>query len=130
MSPSPKPTVRVLVVEQRPDARLFVTRLFRQAGFDVSPFATAREAFASALQNAPDVLVTDVASVVARVGGDELDGHLANAPSLSAGVQLALIERVREAGLRLLFSDLHAEPFNGARLAIGAARLAPRPPLH
>src|SRR5207249_1368445 len=52
--------LRVLVVEDEPDAREFLTTLLTRFGADVIPAGSAREALAGLESGRPDVLVTDL----------------------------------------------------------------------
>jgi CheY-like chemotaxis protein len=122
--------VRVAIVEPGDAARNFVARMFREAGFDVACFATTPAALAWAASHAPDLVVTGVASLVTRVGGDAVTRLLAAPPPARGPLQAALAERVREAGVGLLLADVGAEPFSAARLIAGASRLAARPAAH
>ena len=60
-APSMLERLRVLVVEDEPDAREFLTTLLRRFGADVIPAASVEEALAGLAAKRPDVLVTDLA---------------------------------------------------------------------
>ena len=59
-APSMLERLRVLVVEDEPDAREFLTTLLTRFGADVIPAASVREALAGLESGRPDVLVTDL----------------------------------------------------------------------
>jgi len=59
--PSMLERLRVLVVEDEPDAREFLTTLLTRFGADVIPAASVQEALAGLEARRPDVLVTDLA---------------------------------------------------------------------
>jgi CheY-like chemotaxis protein len=121
--------VRVLLVESKPTSRAAMSHMLRSAGFEVCPFETAGEALACALGDAPEVVVTGAADVLAQMGGDELVGAFEGEPPAVRAALLALMaERMGETGLRLLFSRAEAGGFEGARFVVGAARLAGRGP--
>ena len=62
--PAPEPSTLqrlcVLVVEDEPDAREFLTTLLTRFGADVIPAASVQEALAGLESGRPDVLVTDL----------------------------------------------------------------------
>ena len=60
-APSMLERLRVLVVEDEPDAREFLTTLLRRFGADVVPASSVQEALAGLAARRPDVLVTDLA---------------------------------------------------------------------
>ena len=59
--PSTLERLRVLVVEDEPDAREFLTTLLTRFGADVIPASSVQEALAGLEATRPDVLVTDLA---------------------------------------------------------------------
>lgn len=60
--------IRVLVVEDEPDAAEFVTNLLESHGADVVSAASAREALEAVVQARPDILISDI-------GLPEMDGY-------------------------------------------------------
>jgi len=60
--------IRVLVVEDEPDAAEFVTNLLESHGADVVSAASAREALEAVAQARPDILISDI-------GLPEMDGY-------------------------------------------------------
>ena len=60
--------IRVLVVEDEPDAAEFVTNLLESHGADVVSAASAREALAAVAHARPDILLSDI-------GLPEMDGY-------------------------------------------------------
>jgi PAS domain S-box-containing protein len=60
--------VRVLVVEDEPDAAEFVTNLLEQHGADVVSAASAREALEAVAHSRPDILLSDI-------GLPDMDGY-------------------------------------------------------
>jgi len=51
---------RLLIVEDEPDLRSYLTRLFSKAGYAVEPVGDAETALTSLESNAPDIMITDV----------------------------------------------------------------------
>lgn len=91
------------------------------------PFATAGEALACVRDDAPEVVVTGAAAVLARLGEDALARGLDDEPPLVRAALLALTKHyVGEAGLRLLFSRAEAGGFEAARVAVVVGRMAAR----
>jgi len=72
-------SIRVLLVEDEPDAAEFVKRLLELHGADVTVASSAREALAVISRSEPDILVSDI-------GLPEMDGY-------------ELIERIRRKGV-------------------------------
>jgi CheY-like chemotaxis protein len=60
--------IRVLVVEDEPDAAEFVTNLLESHGADVVSAASAREALEAVVHTRPDILISDI-------GLPEMDGY-------------------------------------------------------
>ena len=60
--------IRVLVVEDEPDAAEFVTNLLESHGADVVNAASAREALEAVVDARPDILISDI-------GLPEMDGY-------------------------------------------------------
>jgi CheY-like chemotaxis protein len=60
--------IRVLVVEDEPDAAEFVTSLLEQHGADVVSAASAREALEAVAHSRPDILLSDI-------GLPDMDGY-------------------------------------------------------
>jgi CheY-like chemotaxis protein/two-component sensor histidine kinase len=60
--------IRILVVEDEPDAAEFVTKLLESHGADVVNAASAREALEAVVHARPDILVSDI-------GMPEMDGY-------------------------------------------------------
>jgi CheY-like chemotaxis protein len=61
-------SIRVLVVEDDPDAAEFVTNLLQSHGAEVVSAASAREALEAVAQSRPDILISDI-------GLPEMDGY-------------------------------------------------------
>ncbi|MEO5722649.1 MAG: PAS domain-containing protein [Chthoniobacterales bacterium] len=78
--------LRVLVVDDEPDARELLRRMLEDCGAHVSSAASAAEAFAAAVAETPEVLVSDI-------GMAEVDGY-------------ELLKRLRAAGI----GDRHKMP--------------------
>jgi CheY-like chemotaxis protein len=117
------------LVESKSASRAAMSHMLRSAGFEVCPFETACEALACAPGDAPEVVVTGAAAVLAQLGGDELvDAFEGEPPTVRAALLALMADRLGEAGLRLLFARAQAGGFEGARFVVGAARLASRRP--
>jgi PAS domain S-box-containing protein len=80
-SPPDLKGIKVLAVDDEPDARMLLTTLFQQCGAEVRTCSSTSEAIALLDEYEPDVLVSDI-------GMPEEDGY-------------ALIRRVRELGKRI-----------------------------
>ena len=53
--------IKILLVEDTPDARVYISRLFHRAGAQVLTAASAQEARKILLHEEPDVIVSDIA---------------------------------------------------------------------
>jgi CheY-like chemotaxis protein len=53
--------IKILLVEDTPDARVYISRIFHRAGAEVLSAASAQEARQILLHEEPDVIVSDIA---------------------------------------------------------------------
>lgn len=123
--------VRVLVVDDEPDARDVIATMLRQAGADVSLAGSAAEAF-SLLETLPlDVLISDVAmpgedghSLMRRVRDSGAPFATIPALALTAYAALADAHRAEAAGFQVHLP----KPAEPRKLSAVVARLAHRMP--
>ena len=122
--------IRVLVVDDEPDARTLVEAVLRQYGADVRAAGSAQEAFQELQRWRPDVLVADIGmpvedgySLLRRVRAlSAAEGGSIPAAALTAYAQHEDRERAFAAG----FQEHVAKPVPPQRLAHVVARLASR----
>jgi len=122
--------IRVLVVDDEPDARTLVEAVLRQYGADVRAAGSAQEAFQEVQRWRPDVLVADIGmpvedgySLLRRVRAlSAAEGGSIPAAALTAYAQDEDRERAFAAG----FQEHVAKPVPPQRLAHVVARLASR----
>ena len=89
--PAAAPAARIMVVDDDPDVRFFLTTLLDELGHDVEAFEDAEAALAALDGSPPDLILIDFAM-----------------PKLN-GAQLARIVRERYPGLRIIFVTGYAE---------------------
>lgn len=120
--------VRVLVVDDEPDARELIHRVLSAAGAQVQLAAGTLEAFELLSQSRPDVLVTDIG--MPQFDGYDLLARVRQTPALRDLPAIALTAFARsEDRQRALLAgfQLHvAKPVDAAELTIVVASLAGR----
>lgn len=124
MWPAPPTAFRLIVLERRPIAHALIAQALRNAGFDVAPFATMREASTSDLGREPELVVRGLAAAFALLGGQE-----GLSDSLGPGARSflrATLEASTGAGSRPTVERTPLEALDGARFVVDAARLAVR----
>ena len=110
LDPLPRLTgLRVIVVDDEPDARDFVSTLLSACGATVTPAASAAEALRAHAERRPDVLVADLAmpeedgyTLIRKIRRLEHGGHRMRAIALTALAGAEHLERAMTAGF-----DLH-----------------------
>ena len=102
-----------------------VACLFRDAGFDVAPFATVHQVLSLCPERPPEFVVVGVASALALLGGE---GGLAplSAHAARALLRAAAADRECEVQTRLTDSGAPTGAFGGAQLILSAARWSTR----
>ena len=76
---------RILVVDDEPDQRFLLRRIFERAGHEVSDAGNGAAALAAVRESPPDLLVTDMMMPV--MGGAELIRRLRGEPA-TAGIPI------------------------------------------
>jgi PAS domain S-box-containing protein len=122
--------LRVMVVDDEPDLREFLTVSLRRHGAEVTAYAGAEEAYHALVQRAPDVLVSDIAmkgqdgyEFIRRVRA------LAAAPASEVPAAALTAHAGGEDGARALEAGFHVhlpKPVDPARLIHTVASLARR----
>ena len=116
---------QILVVDDDPDIRVLLERLFGRAGHEVTSAANGRDALRALYARQPDLVVLDVAM-------PELDGwetlarirELTDVPVLMLTARAAELEKVR--GLRAGADDYVTKPFGRQELLARAQALLRR----
>lgn len=97
------PKNRILVVEDDADTRFALALLFEMEGFEVDVAGDGEEAYSSAINHQPDVIVTDIN--MPRVSGIDLinkvkhDERLRHIPIVAmSAVERAQLSRAQELG--------------------------------
>ena len=72
---------RILVVDDEPDQRFLLRRIFERAGYEVAEAENGSVALAAARESPPDLLVTDMMMPV--MGGAELIRRIRDEPALA-----------------------------------------------
>jgi PAS domain S-box-containing protein len=112
--------VRLLIVDDEPDARELLAAAFTQMGARVQAVASAEEALASIAHDRPHVLISDIGmpvhdgyELLQRVRASERDGRRLPAIALTAYATAEDVRRATQAGY-----DLHvAKPVEASTLA-------------
>jgi CheY-like chemotaxis protein len=72
---------RILVVDDEPDQRLLLRRIFERAGYEVAEAQDGKDALAVVRKSPPDLLVTDMMMPV--MGGAELIRRIRGEPAIA-----------------------------------------------
>lgn len=107
---------RVLVVEDNPEMREFISRVLDE--YRVTPAANGEEALAKALADPPDVVVTDL--MMPKMGGDLFVAEMRRAPSL-AHIPVVVLSARADEDLRIKLlresaQDYVVKPFSAQEL--------------
>jgi two-component system, chemotaxis family, chemotaxis protein CheY len=117
---------RILVVEDDPDARNLIETILKQSGYDVVLAADGREGFEKAAEEAPDLIITDIA--MPRLDGLRLIQLLRTMPAFRYLPILAITsfgtERASEA-LKAGANDALARPVRNEFLLQSVKSLIP-----
>jgi CheY-like chemotaxis protein len=73
---------RILVVDDEPDQRFLLRRIFEQAGYEVSDTGDGAAALRAICESTPDLVMTDMMMPV--MGGAELIKHLRSDPATAS----------------------------------------------
>jgi PAS domain S-box-containing protein len=121
--------IRVLTVDDDPDAREVIGRMLEAFGAEVTSAASARDALAALRRSVPDVLVCDIGmphqdgyALIAAVRGLPLGG---GAPLPAIALTAYARAQDRERALASGFQAHLAKPVDAARLAGTIATLCP-----
>jgi CheY-like chemotaxis protein len=121
--------VRVLVVDDEPDARDVVAQILRHSGAVVETAACVRDALAAVSRARPDVIVSDVAMPdqdgydLIRILREMSDGQAGMIPTLALTAYAREEDRIR--CLSAGFQAHVAKPVDPAELCAVVAHLAP-----
>jgi CheY-like chemotaxis protein len=122
--------VRVLVVDDEPDARSLVERLLTECAATVTTAASAREALAEVQRDKPDVLISDIGmpehdgyALIRWIR--RLDGERGEIPAIAFTAYARAEDRLKavQAGYQLHL----AKPVDPAQLVSMVASLVKRP---
>ncbi|HTU33041.1 MAG TPA: ATP-binding protein [Candidatus Acidoferrum sp.] len=107
---------RVLVVEDNIEMRRFISRVLDE--YRVTPAANGEEALAKALEDPPDMVVTDL--MMPRMGGDRLVAEMRREPSL-AHIPVVVLSAKADEDLRIKLlnesaQDYVVKPFSAQEL--------------
>jgi CheY-like chemotaxis protein len=124
--------IRVLLVDDEPDAREVVSEILKRCGGDVATAGSARDALAALKAGGVDVLVSDIA--MPDEDGYHLIRSLRALPPDEGGATPAIAltayarEEDRQRSLGAGFQNHIAKPVDPCELADAIARLAPTRP--
>jgi CheY-like chemotaxis protein len=122
--------VKVLVVDDQPDARLLIQRLLEEHDATVTTAASAAEALETVRQQTPDVLVSDIGmpredgySLIQRLRA--LDGEKGQVPAIALTAYARVEDRVK--AIRAGYQSHLAKPVQAIELVAIITSLIKRP---
>jgi len=102
---------RILVVDDEPDQRFLLRRIFERAGHEVTDAIDGAAAMRAVLESAPDLVVTDIMMPV--MGGIELIRRLRGDPATAA---IPILAASADSSLAKDADAVIAKPYSRHRL--------------
>lgn len=132
---APLKELRILVVDDQPDAQVLVATILKKAGAKVLTASSAHEAFKSLIKNRPDIVITDIG--LPEQDGYDLIRMIRKLPPEMGGNTTAIAltayahEDDRKRALLNGFQDHLAKPVEAKNLILAISKLTGRyVPLH